>query len=170
MSGQVFGEVIGTGKCLAAGVASVRPLARVDSQVAVHVALAAERSAAEFALERPLTRVFPDVQLQILLGPEALAAKRAQMGAPGVVLGRWARDSARNTTTTDAASRGRIDQRRTTGGGNGSGSCCSRRRRAEIADQIVKERTRSGGRGRSRCRRSSSPTGSRAFVARFSII
>lgn len=164
----MFGEVIGTGKCLAAGVASVRPLARVDPQVAVHVALAAERPAAEFALERPLTRVFPDVQLQVLLGPEALAAERAQMGAPWVVLGRWACDSARNTTGT--ASRGRIDQRRTAGGGNGRGGRRSRRRRAEIADQIVKERTRSGGRGRSRCRRSGSPSGSRAFVARLSII
>jgi hypothetical protein len=123
VSRQVFGEVIGTGKCFAAGIAPVRPFTSVNSQVTVHVALATKGSSAKFALERPLTRVFPDVQLQILLGPEAFAAEWAQVRTPWVVFRRWARHRTRNDW-----SRGRIHQRWTTGGGNSGGSRCSRRR------------------------------------------
>lgn len=47
VSREVFGEVVGAREALAAGLAVVGPLARVDAQVARQVALAAERAPTE---------------------------------------------------------------------------------------------------------------------------
>lgn len=172
MSRQVFGEVVGSGKCFAASVATVRSFTRVNPQVTIHVTFATERSAAKFALERPFTCVFTNVQFQVLLGPEALTAKRTQMRTTWIVF-RW-RSCSRSTSQT--GSRRRIGNRRPTGRSR-SGYCSrrSRRRRCrtEIADQIVQERSSSGcSRRRSSRRRrrrvgSSRPSGGRrrAFVA-----
>lgn len=114
VSGQVFGEVVGSGECLTASVASVRPLTRVDPQVTVHVALAAERPATEFALERPFTRVFPDVQFQVLFGPESFAAKWTQMRTARIVFG-WRTTGA--TRWQASGARRRIGDGWPTGGG-----------------------------------------------------
>ena len=135
VSGQVFREIIGSSKCLTAGVAAVRPFARVNPQVTVHVTLAAKGSAAEFALERTLAGVLADVELQVLFSPEAFAAERAQVRAAWIVFGRRSRNSGTCR---------RIDQRRSAGGRRGRyrcRSCCRRRRRTEITDEIVQERS-----------------------------
>lgn len=74
---EVLGEVVGAREALAARLAVVGPLARVDAQVACQVALAAKRAPAEQTHERTLARVLAHVQLQVLLRPHALPAERA---------------------------------------------------------------------------------------------
>lgn len=76
--GEVLGQVVGAREALAARLAVVGPLARVDAQVARQVALAAERAPAEQAHERPLARVLAHVQLQVLLRTHALPAEWAR--------------------------------------------------------------------------------------------
>lgn len=75
---EMFREVVGPGKALAARLAVVGPLARVNAQVPRQVALTSERAAAEQTHKRTLTCMLPHVQLQILLGAYALAAERTR--------------------------------------------------------------------------------------------
>lgn len=75
--GEVLGEVVGAREALAARLAVVGPLARVDAQVPRQVALTAERAPAEQAHERTLARVLPHVQLQVLFRPHAFSTEWA---------------------------------------------------------------------------------------------
>lgn len=69
VGGEVLREVVSPGEALATHLAVVGPLPGVDPQVPVHVALATERAATEFALEWPLARVLAHVQFQVFLRP-----------------------------------------------------------------------------------------------------
>lgn len=76
MRRQMFGEVVGAGETFTTHVAMVRPLARMDAQMARQVALPAEGAPAEEAHEGTLAGVLPHVELQVLLGTDAFATER----------------------------------------------------------------------------------------------
>jgi len=69
VGGEVLGEVVCPGEALATHLTVVGSLSCVDSQVAIHVALAAKRAAAKFALKRALASVFTNVQFQVFFRP-----------------------------------------------------------------------------------------------------
>lgn len=74
--GQVLGQVISPSKALAASLAVVRPLTRMNSQMSRQVRFTTECSSAKKTHERSFTRMLPNVQLEVLLRPYTLAAKR----------------------------------------------------------------------------------------------
>lgn len=77
----MLGQVVSSREALAAHLAVVGALSRMDAEVPCQVGLAAEGTAAEQAHEWALARVLADMQLEVLLGAHALTAKGAGKAA-----------------------------------------------------------------------------------------